>query len=1662
LVDQATGELKVRLIPPQFSSTNAKEVIQGVNYAGVGCVLQQVGAALKAEEEKLNKKSAKTTSNSTRSVTGGESANKRVDGNEKTAETGTGGGAGTGTEVDGGKSVNGNIDGNGLPIPPPPRDRRTMLAAARERTSLNLSAVANFPAVRCVALLPPMHTKLAVDPVRQMRTSIDNTIYLFPSIFERFQHRNLSVKIQLVEYIEPIIGRIPHPEAAFHVLRNVYNAMPGPAFCTAGFTTVSYHSRTPILGDEIKIRLPDLITDRHWLKLTVQHVYVKQKTINRNSFLDVLWTTGSMSDSSGITIGTGYLPLMTDGKALLPDIEHSVPIFDSNATLQLFPGSGLGGTQSGNNSVHGQPSGSSHSASSSASSSTATVSAPAPAPQRRPTTSPAQISLDTSTLPAVRIKTRSFASMASSCKRVQAALTIHPPPLGRLPTCVIPVEMMDILTAQDQPNGTVSIEDAINEEKLALVTADLADAVPLEVVRHFLVLMRQLLRTLCGGTCKYSASRANPYAHPASRCRAFLTMLQLFGKVCPEVNGVSGDRERERSVRIANPPSTGAKKAAAVPALKTTDLEIGSGGEDLLNAYMEFLFDEEVPVSKFLSSRRTSRTGSFDASGVMDTAIFEMTQASQLGVMPPAPPPPSMVAGKRPAFRGMDTALEALAEQDENVAVDSSGESVTDKSESENAGASPYKPESNTAAALESASDESNSSHHTGAPSAVEVVNTNTTTTPLTHPSGYDSSDSDDDDAHATESAAVATAEKAPTIPGSPTPASPHTPHNTPHNNTSMTATVWSGDEGAAVSPAAQYDTTYLSTIESIEDTYSEGADPSDGAASRLTLISGDSAVMSLSERFDEPLEVDTESDAAAAGAVGAAGAAADDTSASPLETPTEDTSNVQPGLMVTTGLSAVTGLPMWDDEILLEEASLLMALQVERAVLEVLLREGVAVTVKKYTVSPATDAHRLKAQDKPPKGPSDKEGNGNGEAEDGDDFVIDSTLLSRRGLRWWTKELYGPEYSIGSQHTISSFSTSSSAVGGKCKKGETIYPFDCERQWFKNLERGLPDDYNDIQVEDGISGPGSASIAAPVEAVLDSATPTPAVALATVSFGATTTTSATASATVSATASAATTPRPQTATAVTVSPTSPGVPATMAVEATAVTATPLRDATSQGIPQATPEGEPVRRRRDSVRTQDSFNSLFFDVSVIDGTAKSSTISLIPPRSRYDELDGHIVRSTRFSAIIEAENQATAAAAAAAASSTGAYESSPLALQHNRRRAALTGPDAEEQWWPWLYEVLVSQWCAVLCTIQGSAATSSAAGSERRNTSKSSSGDYNNMRSSVVAAATSNIYGTSAGPTTPTATYSNPSAATTASNSKVAILSATASSAAVTINNGGNNTSRVNWGASTQPVSPYPFELSNDIPRSNNCPYKDTRMLLADHGPLLLLMIMKSLVMRIKREEKRTPVILDPQFATALESLVVTIAIEVATATSNGVVRNRKLNSALATFLRRLFAVASPSQVSTLIAAYFSAMRGRGRVVETELRLQFLEELSMFDHSVAVNFPLTVDAPLSLFTFNLTQEYFARPSSLKKILDALADSSTAANLRANTFDEDGRSECALIAYSARGLRGLAANPSPHWLAYIFVAEAMAAYRQEERKVKTLAVAILRDLLVRHS
>ena len=183
-----------------------------------------------------------------------------------------------------------------------------------EKKVIAVSGVGDSACIRYVSVLPPIGSRASVDPARQLKSSIDNTMYIYPLVFEKFSHRNLCIKIQLVEFISSVSGRLPDPTQPYHILRNIYSTMPGAPFSTSSFTTVSYHSKLPILNEEIKLRLPDVLTDRHWLIFTVHHVHVKQKTANNKSFLGIVsFTPGELLDTSSTIVGAGFLPLMAEG-----------------------------------------------------------------------------------------------------------------------------------------------------------------------------------------------------------------------------------------------------------------------------------------------------------------------------------------------------------------------------------------------------------------------------------------------------------------------------------------------------------------------------------------------------------------------------------------------------------------------------------------------------------------------------------------------------------------------------------------------------------------------------------------------------------------------------------------------------------------------------------------------------------------------------------------------------------------------------------------------------------------------------------------------------------------------------------------------------------------------------------------------------------------------------------------------------------------------------------------------------------------------------------------------------------------------------------------------------------------------------------------------------
>lgn len=163
-----------------------------------------------------------------------------------------------------------------LPLPPSPTPATHSTTAA--------TATATGVAVKLPVGSPggPMDYH---QITRTARTTVDNSLYVYPLQLDRFKNRNLVLKIQLVEFKK----LLPYPalmSCPYTVLRSLYSSscITGPIFSTEGFTRLSYHTKNPYLNDEFKLRLPDVLDGRHWLRFTVVHMHVK-RTDQRGSSL---------------------------------------------------------------------------------------------------------------------------------------------------------------------------------------------------------------------------------------------------------------------------------------------------------------------------------------------------------------------------------------------------------------------------------------------------------------------------------------------------------------------------------------------------------------------------------------------------------------------------------------------------------------------------------------------------------------------------------------------------------------------------------------------------------------------------------------------------------------------------------------------------------------------------------------------------------------------------------------------------------------------------------------------------------------------------------------------------------------------------------------------------------------------------------------------------------------------------------------------------------------------------------------------------------------------------------------------------------------------------------------------------------------------------------
>lgn len=78
--------------------------------------------------------------------------------------------------------------------------------------------------------------------------------------------RNLTVRVQLMA-----------GEGEQHALSNIFGKSSCPELTTEMYTSVTYHSKTPVFYDEIKMKLPAAIGDNHHLLFTFYHISCQRK-----------------------------------------------------------------------------------------------------------------------------------------------------------------------------------------------------------------------------------------------------------------------------------------------------------------------------------------------------------------------------------------------------------------------------------------------------------------------------------------------------------------------------------------------------------------------------------------------------------------------------------------------------------------------------------------------------------------------------------------------------------------------------------------------------------------------------------------------------------------------------------------------------------------------------------------------------------------------------------------------------------------------------------------------------------------------------------------------------------------------------------------------------------------------------------------------------------------------------------------------------------------------------------------------------------------------------------------------------------------------------------------------------------------------------------------
>lgn len=106
-----------------------------------------------------------------------------------------------------------------------------------------------------------------------------NVLYLYPIHLERFQYRNIVIRVQLLQKEVAFVCGLEDFEPQGAVLEAIYG--PNHEVVSSGYTLVNYHQKNPQFENEFKICLPEKLTLAHHILFTFYHVHCKKLLPNQ-------------------------------------------------------------------------------------------------------------------------------------------------------------------------------------------------------------------------------------------------------------------------------------------------------------------------------------------------------------------------------------------------------------------------------------------------------------------------------------------------------------------------------------------------------------------------------------------------------------------------------------------------------------------------------------------------------------------------------------------------------------------------------------------------------------------------------------------------------------------------------------------------------------------------------------------------------------------------------------------------------------------------------------------------------------------------------------------------------------------------------------------------------------------------------------------------------------------------------------------------------------------------------------------------------------------------------------------------------------------------------------------------------------------------------------